>query len=100
MTPNRPRSVDQQRAAKSFSASAGLLTPDQFTAFRDRLADYSGVYLDLTRLRLLEHSLAQRLQATGDDLAAYQRRIQAPGARTELRLLAELVLNHETIFFR
>jgi chemotaxis protein methyltransferase CheR len=69
-------------------------------ALRDRLADYSGVYLDLTRLRLLEHGLAQRLYATGDDLAAYHRRIQGPGARAELRLLAELVLNHETIFFR
>ncbi len=100
MTPNRPPSTDQQRAAKMFSASAGLLAPEQFMALRDRLADYSGVYLDLTRLRLLEHGLAQRLQATGDDLAAYDRRIQGPGARAELRLLAELVLNHETIFFR
>lgn len=100
MTPTRPSSTDQQRAAKTFSASAGLLAPEQFTALRDRLADYSGVYLDLTRLRLLEHGLAQRLQAIGDDLAAYQRRIQGPGARAELRLLAELVLNHETTFFR
>jgi chemotaxis protein methyltransferase CheR len=100
MTPTRPPSADQQRRAKSFSASAGLLAPEQFASLRDRLADYSGVYLDLTRLRLLEHGLLQRLQATGDDLAAYERRIQGPGAREELRLLAELVLNHETIFFR
>jgi chemotaxis protein methyltransferase CheR len=100
MTPTRPPSTDQQRAAKTFSASAGLLAPEQFASLRDRLADYSGVYLDLTRLRLLEHGLAQRLHATGDDFAAYERRIQGPGARDELRLLAELVLNHETIFFR
>jgi chemotaxis protein methyltransferase CheR len=100
MTPPRPPSTDAQRRAKSFSASAGLLTPEQFAALRDRLADYSGVYLDLTRLRLLEHGLAQRLYATGDDLAAYERRIQGSGGRDELRLLAELVLNHETIFFR
>jgi chemotaxis protein methyltransferase CheR len=97
---HRPPSTDQQRAAKTFSASAGLLAPEQFMTLRDRLADYSGVYLDLTRLRLLEHGLAQRLQATGDDLAAYDRRIQGPGGRAELRLLSELVLNHETIFFR
>jgi chemotaxis protein methyltransferase CheR len=100
MTPTRPSSADQQRKARSYSASAGLLTPEQFASLRDRLAEYSGVYLDLTRLRLLEHGLAQRLHATGDDLAAYERRIQAPGGRDELRLLAELVLNHETIFFR
>ena len=100
MTPTRPPSTDQQRAAKTFRASAGLLAPEQFAALRDRLAEYSGVYLDLTRLRLLEHGLAQRLHATGTDLAAYQQRIQQPGARDELRRLAELVLNHETIFFR
>jgi chemotaxis protein methyltransferase CheR len=90
----------QQRASATVAASAGLLTPDQFARLRDRLAEFSGVYLDLARLRLLENGLAQRLQATGDDLAAYERRVQGPGARDELRLLAELVLNHETIFFR
>jgi chemotaxis protein methyltransferase CheR len=100
MTSNRRPSMDQQRAAKTFSASAGLLAPEQFASLRDRLADYSGVYLDLTRLRLLEHGLAQRLHFTGDNLAAYERRIQGPDGREELRLLAELVLNHETIFFR
>ena len=100
MTSNRRPSTDQQRAAATFRASAGLLAPEQFVSLRDRLADYSGVYLDLTRLRLLEHGLAQRLHATGDDWAAYERRIQGPAGRDELRLLAELVLNHETIFFR
>jgi len=74
--------------------------PEQFASLRDRLADFSGVYLDLTRLRLLEHGLAQRLHITGDNWEAYERRIQGPGGRDELRLLAELVLNHETIFFR
>ena len=100
MTFSRQPSMDQQHTARTFSASAGLLAPEQFTSLRDRLADYSGVYLDLARLRLLEHGLAQRLHATGDDFAAYERRIQGPGGRDELRLLAELVLNHETIFFR
>jgi chemotaxis protein methyltransferase CheR len=100
MTSNRRLSTDQQRPAVAFSASVGLLAPEQFAWLRDRLADYSGVYLDMARLRLLEHGLAQRLHATGDDWAAYQRRIQGPAGRDELRLLAELVLNHETIFFR
>lgn len=100
MTSNRRPSTDQQRAAAKFSASVGLLALEQFASLRDRLADYSGVYLDLARLRLLEHGLAQRLHATGDDWAAYERRIQGPDGRDELRLLAELVLNHETIFFR
>jgi chemotaxis protein methyltransferase CheR len=100
MTSTRRPSTDQQRAAKALSASAGLLAPEQFASLRDRLADYSGVYLDLARLRLLEHGLGQRLHATGDDLAAYERRIQGPSGRDELRLLAELVLNHETIFYR
>jgi chemotaxis protein methyltransferase CheR len=100
MTSNRWPATDQQRAAASFSASVGLLAPEQFASLRDRLADYSGVYLDLARLRLLEHGLAQRLSATGDDLLAYERRIQGADGRDELRLLAELVLNHETIFFR
>jgi chemotaxis protein methyltransferase CheR len=100
MTSTRRPSTDQQRAAKALSASAGLLAPEQFALLRDRLADYSGVYLDLARLRLLEHGLGQRLHATGDDLAAYERRIQGPSGRDELRMLAELVLNHETIFYR
>jgi chemotaxis protein methyltransferase CheR len=100
MTSSRQPSVNRQRAATALSADAGLLALEQFTSLRDRLADYSGVYLDLTRLRLLEHGLAQRLHATGDDLAAYEQRIQGPSGRDELRLLAELVLNHETIFFR
>jgi chemotaxis protein methyltransferase CheR len=100
MTSSRRPLPNQQRATVTFSASAGLLTQEQFASLRDRLADYSGVYLDLARLRLLEHGLAQRLHATGDDLAAYEGRIQGPAGRDELRLLAELVLNHETIFFR
>lgn len=98
MTHMRPPS-NQQRAATG-GASSGLLMPEQFARLRDQLAEYSGVYLDLARMRLLENGLTQRLRATGDDLDAYERRISAPGGRDELRLLAELVLNHETIFFR
>jgi len=76
------------------------LTPDQFGRLRDQLAGYSGVYLDTARQRLLEIGLAQRLSVTGDDPARYERRIQGHEGRGELRQLAELVLNHETFFFR
>jgi chemotaxis protein methyltransferase CheR len=76
------------------------LTSEQFSRLRDHLASYSGVYLDSARQRLLEIGLAQRLSVTGDDPARYERRIQGPDGRGELRQLAELVLNHETFFFR
>jgi chemotaxis protein methyltransferase CheR len=76
------------------------LAPEQFAQLRDLLAGYSGVYLDSARQRVLEAGLAQRLQATGDDLANYERRLSGAGARAELQQLAELVLNHETFFFR
>jgi chemotaxis protein methyltransferase CheR len=86
------------------SAGGGVrfapLAPEQFGRLRDLLADYSGVYLDSARQRVLEVGLAQRLQATGDELAGYERRLSGVGARDELRQLAELVLNHETFFFR
>jgi chemotaxis protein methyltransferase CheR len=76
------------------------LTPEQFGRLRDLLAGYSGVYLDSARQRVLEVGLMQRLHGTGDDLASYERRLSGTGGRDELRQLAELVLNHETFFFR
>jgi chemotaxis protein methyltransferase CheR len=82
------------------SGGGALLSPKSFGWLRDLLADYSGVYLDGASQRVLEAGLAQRLQATGDDLASYELRLRSADARDELRLLAELVLNHETFFFR
>lgn len=76
------------------------LSAEQFGQLRDLLAGYSGVYLDSARRRVLEHGIARRLAATGDNLAAYERRIRAADGNEELRRLAELVLNHETVFFR
>jgi chemotaxis protein methyltransferase CheR len=76
------------------------LTQEQFERMRDLLADFSGVYLDATRQRVLTTGLARRLQATGDDLESYERRVNSPHERDELRKLAEQVLNHETFFFR
>jgi chemotaxis protein methyltransferase CheR len=94
-----PTSQDPLVAAPD-GASAMQLMPEQFSRLRDLLAAYSGVHLDTSRQRVLENGLARRLRATGDDLATYERRIQAPAGRAELRRLAELVLNHETMFFR
>src|SRR5262245_30437583 len=76
------------------------LAPEQFGRLRDLLAGYSGVYLDSARQRVLEVGLTHRLHVTGDDFASYERRLSGAGGRDELRQLAELVLNHETFFFR
>jgi len=89
-----------QNARLTERALSAPLSHDQFGRLRDLVAGYSGVYLDSARQRVLEAGLAQRLQATGDDLASYERQLQLPGGRDELRQFAELVLNHETFFFR
>jgi chemotaxis protein methyltransferase CheR len=86
--------------AASTGAAPLWLAPEEFVRFRDLLANFGGVYLDTTRQRQLELSLRQRMQATGDTLASYERRVNTPDGRDELRRLAELVVNHETLFFR
>jgi chemotaxis protein methyltransferase CheR len=77
-----------------------LLAPEQFNHLRDLLAEFSGVYLDSARQLVLEQGLTQRLRTTGDDLPSYERRLHGSSGRDELHQLAELVLNHETFFFR
>jgi len=96
----QPHSAPASPGSVSASRRPVLLAPEQFDHLRDLLADFSGVYLDSARQRVLEHGLAQRLRATGDDLASYERRLRADSGRHELHQLAELVLNHETFFFR
>lgn len=76
------------------------LSPEAFDRLRTLLADYSGVYLDTAQQRVLEAGLAQRMAALGETLEAYERRISAPAGRNELHHLAEMVVNHETFFFR
>ncbi len=76
------------------------LTPPQFERLRDILATFSGVYLDTARQRVLEQALARRVNVLGVDLATYEQRISAASGRDELYRLTELVLNHETFFFR
>lgn len=81
-------------------ASEPVLETAQFEALRDVLAHYSGIYLDETRRRLLTAGVAQRLARTGLALESYAAYIMHPQGRSELQKLAELVLNHETFFFR
>lgn len=82
------------------SSNNNELIPEQFLALRDRLARYNGVYLDDTRQVVLQASLARRLTATGLSLASYMALLCGPSGEQELYQLAELLLNHETIFFR
>lgn len=74
------------------------LADDAFIRLRDQLANFCGVHLDASRQHGLEQALAYRMQAIRTDFASYERRLQID--REELRYLAELVVNHETTFFR
>lgn len=76
------------------------LSQEAFDRLRNLLAAYSGVYLDTAQQRVLESGLAQRLAALGEPLEAYECRISTPAGRDELQRLTELVVNHETCFFR
>ncbi len=76
------------------------LSQEAFDRLRTLLADYSGVYLDTAQQRVLEAGLSQRIAALGETLAAYEQRISVPAGRNELHRLAEMVVNHETFFFR
>lgn len=73
------------------------LSTAQFHALARRIADYSGFLLDGGRHRSLESALAVRMEALGlETTAAYLQRLDD----AELHRLTELVVNHETQFFR
>jgi chemotaxis protein methyltransferase CheR len=73
------------------------LTSGQFQSLASRIAEYSGFLLDGSRHRSLESALAVRLEALAlDDPHAYLQRLDS----AELQRLTELVVNHETQFFR
>lgn len=76
------------------------LSPAEFTQVRDILARYSGVYLDQSIQRVLTSGLAHRMIATDMSFDSYVAHISQLSGQTELQALAELVLNHETVFFR
>lgn len=76
------------------------LQASQFEALRDILARYGGVYLDETNQRTLSAGVSQRMAVTGLSFGAYMAHIGQTTGRAELHQLCELVLNHETVFFR
>jgi chemotaxis protein methyltransferase CheR len=80
--------------------SSLALSATQFRQLRDQLERYCGVYVDEARRKVIEQAVAQRLAANGHTLDAYSQQLAAPAGHDELRQLAELVLNHETSFFR
>lgn len=84
----------------STPASPIELSGAQFARLRDQLAAFGGIYLDDGQRRRLEAALADRLAQQRMDLDDYDRHIATQLGRDELRQLAELVLNHETSFFR
>lgn len=76
------------------------LTPEQFETVQQIVASYSGIYLDSSNQRGLVLALGQRMQATRLTLPGYIDRIGKLGNLDEVQQLAELLVNHETIFFR
>lgn len=91
-----PRRESRNRA----SGGELVLTPTQFERVRTILMRYSGVSLDRISQRVMTTGLAQRLQATGLSFEAYVSRVAQISGQGELQQLSELVLNHETVFFR
>jgi chemotaxis protein methyltransferase CheR len=77
-----------------------LLSPEQFERLRGALAAFGGIFLDASQQRMLEYGLASRTAATGLPLERYEQLVLAGADRDEIRRLAELLLNHETFFFR
>lgn len=96
--------IEQSQSTSSAETAHGpqrrpmVLSSEQFSYLRDVLSNYSGIYFDSTRQRLLENGLIQRLQVNKEHLEVYLRRL--PHDPKELHQLSELVLNHETFFFR
>jgi chemotaxis protein methyltransferase CheR len=88
------------REASAPTRVPALLSTEQFERLRDSIAAYGGVYLDAAQQRVLEAGVATRLASTGKTLVEYERDLAAPLNRVELRRLMELVVNHETFFFR
>jgi chemotaxis protein methyltransferase CheR len=74
------------------------LAPPEAAALRDQMTAYCGVYLDDTRVGALEAAVGRRAGVLGLPGPAYLAAVARD--RTELQRLAELLLNHETQFFR
>ncbi|MDP9315031.1 MAG: tetratricopeptide repeat protein [Chloroflexota bacterium] len=73
------------------------LSTGQFHALANRIAEYSGFMLDGSRHRSLESALAVRMQALAiEEPRSYLAQLDT----AELQRITELVVNHETQFFR
>jgi chemotaxis protein methyltransferase CheR len=72
----------------------------QFEWLRHQISTYGGVHLDPGQRRMLESAVAQRAASLGMDQPHYLTMLAGEPARAELQHLTELVLNHETFFFR
>lgn len=76
------------------------LSQHHLAALRDLVADYCGVYLDDSRLAALETAAGRRAAFLGQSPPIYVSALRARRDPLELQQLAELLLNHETQFFR
>lgn len=74
------------------------IAPPLIVEMRDLIADYCGVFYDDARSSMVETALQQRAKALGIAAETYAELVRADTA--ELQRLAELVLNHETQFYR
>jgi chemotaxis protein methyltransferase CheR len=81
------------------NTSTDSFTAAQLGELRDLVATYCGVYLDDTRVAPLEAAVRRRALALGRTVEAYTRALRGPDS-AELQRLSELLLNHETQFFR
>ncbi|GAB4205094.1 MAG: protein-glutamate O-methyltransferase CheR [Roseiflexaceae bacterium] len=97
MTPRPPASSASE---SSLRGPVPALTPAHIARLRDALARSYGVFLDALAQRVLEGALLRRLLITGGEPDSYLDRVATREGHDELRCLAELVLNHETFFFR
>ncbi|EFO79748.1 MCP methyltransferase, CheR-type with Tpr repeats [Oscillochloris trichoides DG-6] len=81
-------------------APTNELGPAHLATLRDLLATYCGVYLDDSRHESLRSAVRRRAQQRSLPLPVYAEALATEAERPELHLLAELLLNHETVFFR
>ncbi|MEF3273060.1 MAG: tetratricopeptide repeat protein [Chloroflexus sp.] len=76
------------------------LLPENLSRLRDSLARYCGVLLDDARLPTLRSAVERRSAVVGQPPSQYLADLVLHPDRGELQQLAELLLNHETVFFR
>src|ERR1700722_571538 len=84
------------------TAPLPAMTPEEFRLVRGELQNFAGLQFHDEMKYLIERRLAPRLGALGlSDFGAYYRYLRYDArARIELGVAVELVLTHETYFFR